>query len=196
MIGRGAKANSKKHSDYYNIRLEGAEPSGVYLDKIVWKKGDDMMEEEVNVVIIPTSEHGRPECKQAKMKELEAFDKFDVYEEVEDIGQERLSSRWVLTDKSTEEEKRVKARLVCRGFEEAVQIQADAPTGGRETLHILLALAASKSWKIKSGDVKNAYLQGTPLERDVYMEPPMEGSTSRKIWKLKKAVYGMNDAGR
>ena len=93
VIGRGAKANSKKHSDYYNIRLEGAEPSGVYLDKIVWKKGEDMMEEEVNVVIIPTSEHGRPECKHAKMKELEVFDKFDVYEEVEDIGQERLSSR-------------------------------------------------------------------------------------------------------
>ena len=130
------------------------------------------------------------------MKELEAFEKFDVYEEVEDTGQERLSSRWVLTDKSTGEEKRVKARLVCRGFEEAVQIQADAPTGGRETLHILLALAASKGWTIKSGDVKNAYLQGTPLERDVYMEPPMEGSTSGKIWKLKKAVYGMNDAGR
>ena len=101
MIGRGAKANSKRHSDYYNIRLEGAEPSGVYLDKIVWKKGDDMMEEEVNVVIIPTSEHGRPECRKAKVKELEAFDKFDVYKEVEDTGQERLSSRWVLTDKST-----------------------------------------------------------------------------------------------
>ena len=72
------------------------------------------------------------------MKELEAFKNFGVYEEVKDDGQERLSSRWVMTDKSTETERKVKARLVCRGFEEAVEVQADSPTGSKETLQMLI----------------------------------------------------------
>ena len=117
-------------------------------------------------------------------------------EEVEDHGQERLSSRWILTDKSTPTEVKVKARLVCRGFEENIQVQADSPTCSRETLHMLLALSATKEWKIKSGDVKNAYLQGEQLDREVFMEPPPEKNKPNTIWKLKKSVYGMNDAGR
>ena len=98
---------------------------------------------EVNVTLIPIKEHGREECVAAKKRELAAFDEFGVYEEVQDKGQEALSSRWVLTDKSTEKEKKVKARLVARGFEEKVKVQADSPTGSKETLHMLLTVAAT-----------------------------------------------------
>ena len=90
----------------------------------------------------------------------------------------------------------VKARLVCRGFEEMIKVQADSPTGNKETLRMVLALTASYGWQVKSGDVKNAYLQGEKLERDVFMEPPPEAKKNNTIWKLEKAVYGMNDAGR
>ena len=34
------------------------------------------------------------------------------------------------------------------------------------------------------------------MDRDVYKEPTPEQKKCGKIWKLKKAVYGMNDAGR
>ena len=78
---------------------------------------------------------------------------------MQDRGQEALSSRWILTDKSTEKEKKVKARLVARGFEEKVKVQADSPTGSKETLHMLLTVAVTKGWKIKSGDVKSVYLR-------------------------------------
>ena len=61
---------------------------------------------------------------------------------------------------------------------------------------MLLAVAATKEWKIKSGDVKNAYLQGEMIDREVYMEPPLEMKKNGVIWKLKKSVYGMNDVGR
>lgn len=60
-------------------------------------------------------------------------------------------------------EKKVKARLVCRGLEENVRVQGDSPTCSKETLHMLLALASTKGLKIKSGDVKNTYLQGEKL---------------------------------
>ena len=45
------------------------------------------------------------------------FEEFSVDEEMEDKGQEALSSRWVLTDKSMAVEK-VKARLMVRCFKE------------------------------------------------------------------------------
>jgi hypothetical protein len=198
VLGRGGKATSKLNSDYFNVRSEDKQEGGIHLKKTEWRFEDDGdgQEEEAMVALIPTKEHGTMECVMAKMRELEAFKEFEVYEEVKDEGQERLSSRWIMTDKSTAEEKKVKARLVCRGFEESVKVQADSPTGSKETLHMLLSIAATKDWKVKSGDVKNAYLQGELLDRDVFMEPPQEQKKPGNIWKLRKAVYGMNDAGR
>ena len=45
-------------------------------------------------------------------------------------------------------------------------------------------------------DVKSAFLHGTPLERDVYMEPPVECNKPGIVWKLRKTVYGLYDASR
>ena len=50
-------------------------------------------------VEIPVKEQNTPECNEAKHKEIENLVKFDVFEEVDDCGQERISSRWVLTQK-------------------------------------------------------------------------------------------------
>ena len=208
VLGRGGKASSKLNYDYFNLRKEDEQQSGVHLDKTEWRfnnaarnqlggvQEEEEDVEEANIALIPVKEHGRQECVEAKQKELQAFEDFGVYTEVEDQGQERLSSRWILTDKSTPQEVKIKARLVCRGFEETVEVQADSPTGSKETLHMLLCIAATKGWKIKSGDVKNAYLQGEKLDREVFMEPPIEKRKDNTIWKLQKSVYGMNDAGR
>ena len=198
VISRGGKASSKVNKDYFNVRVEG-EASGIYLDKVEWRKadaGEGEQEEEAMIGMIPAKEQRTPECEEAKRRELEAFKQFKVYEEVKDVGQERLSSRWIVTDKSTPTEKKIKARLVCRGFEELVKVQSDSPTGSKETLHMLLALAASNEWTVKSGDVKNAYLQGAQLDREVHMEAPPEVRKEGMVWRLNKAVYGMYDAGR
>ena len=85
-----------------------------------------------------------------------------------------ISSRWVVTEKSPQE---FKARLVVRGFEEEVYPHSDSPTASRESFKTFLALAAIQIFHIKNMDVKSAFLQGTPLDREVYMEPP---------WELKK----------
>ena len=39
-------------------------------------------------------------------------------------------------------------------------------------------------------DINSAFLQGKPIERDVYVKPSKEAHT-KKIWKLDATVYGL-----
>ena len=50
-------------------------------------------------VELPASEHGVPEVREAKMSEVNNLMDYDVFEEVEDKGQETISSRWIITAK-------------------------------------------------------------------------------------------------
>ena len=43
-------------------------------------------------------------------------------------------------------------------------------------------------------DIKTVFLQGNYLERDFLTQPPKEANAKGKIWRLKKCVYGINDA--
>jgi hypothetical protein len=90
-----------------------------------------------------------------------------------------------------------KARLAARGFEdhEVKNLQTDSPTCSKETIRIAIALMASKEWSCRTLDVKTAFLQGNPLEREVFLIPPKEAHTEN-IWKLNKAVYSLNEASR
>ena len=64
----------------------------------------------VYTVEIPTKEQNTLECNEAKHKEIENLVKFDVFEEVDDVGQERFSSRWVVTQKEKADGKRLRLR--------------------------------------------------------------------------------------
>lgn len=148
---------------------------------------------DIFAVNIPRNEQNSPECLEAKKEELTRLQEFGVYEEVPDQGQACISTKWVMVKKG----ERVKARLTARGFEEDIISAVDSPTIGKNCVRILLAIAASKHWTIKSTDVKSAFLQGQELQRDVYLQPPKEASTSKdQIWKLRRCLYGLNDAAR
>ena len=109
VVSRGGKATSKKNGDYFNIETN-SEQLGLHLNRVEWEyTNEGRNEEESLFAIIPEKDHGKPECIEAKQKELDSFKEFQVYDEVKDCGQERLSSRWVLTDKSTPLEKKTKA---------------------------------------------------------------------------------------
>ena len=88
-----------------------------------------------------------------------------------------------------------KAHLVARGFEdsEVKGRQTDSPTCSKESIHIVLAIIASKGWKCRMLDVKTAFLQGEQLDRNVYIKLPKEAETT-SVWKLRKCVYGLNVA--
>ena len=149
---------------------------------------------QVYMVTIPKNRHDDQDCMKAKEIELQKLQSFSVYDEVPDLGQTCISTRWVLWNKGKE----VRARLVARGFEEDTsRIEVDSPTVGKSTVRMVLAVAAAKHWIIKSTDIKSAFLQGNVLQRDVYIKPPKEANVSDGcVWKLSRCLYGLNDAAR
>jgi hypothetical protein len=132
----------------------------------------------------------------AKRSELDSWKHNEVFQEVSDIGQKCISTRWICTLKETSAGITPKARLVARGFEELYtsQIQKDSPTCTKESLKMMLAIMAQRHWKPYSMDIKTAFLQGHALERDIYIRPPKEAGCVGKVWHLKKCVYGLVDA--
>ena len=65
-----------------------------------------------------------------------------------------------------------------------------------ETVCLLLATAALENWDIEALDVKTAFLYGD-LDEEIYMQQP-EGfiikGQEHKVYKLKKAIYGLKQA--
>ena len=61
---------------------------------------------------------------------------------------------------------------------------------------LLLATAALENWDIEALDVKTAFLYGD-LDEEIYMQQP-EGfiikGQENKVYKLKKAIYGLKQA--
>ena len=151
---------------------------------------------DVNVAIVPKINHKNEQCLQAKEKELKSFHEFDVYELVKDVGQPRISTTWVVTEKNNGADTVVKARLVARGFQETTNIQADSPTCHKDSFRMFLLIAAYHDWNLESTDIKNAFLQGNQITREVFVEPPAEVKLKGYIWHLKKCIYGLQDASR
>nr|GEV48098.1 zinc finger, CCHC-type [Tanacetum cinerariifolium] len=94
-----------------------------------------------------------------------------------------------------------KARLVAKGYVQEQGIDFNevfAPVARIETVCLILALAAYHEWQVHHLDVKSAFLHGE-LKDEVYVTQPegfiQQGST-RKVYKLSKALYGLRQAPR
>ena len=115
---------------------------------------------------------------------------------MDNVGQDALSVRWVVTEKMKDNKPVIKARLVARGFEEdTLEFRKDSPTCSKEAVRLALTIAATNNWDCHTLDVKVAYLQGDKIERVVHLRPPPEFNCG-SLWKLKKTVYGLCDAAR
>ena len=81
-----------------------------------------------------------------KSDEMQKWRDMDVYEEVENVGQPWISSRWVLTEKMKGSAMVRKARLCVRGCEEdQSQMKTDSPTCQKESLRLLLLCSSLKA---------------------------------------------------
>ena len=70
--------------------------------------------------------------------------------------------------------------------------QADRQTDRQEPSHKRIALVGGPAGPYRP---KTAFLQGGEIEREVYITPPKEaGVDPGSVWKLKKTIYGLQDA--
>ena len=74
--------------------------------------------------------------------------------------------------------------------------QLDSPTASKESFKMLMAVAANSGFKLASVDIRVAFLQSKVLDREVFIEPPSDVKKQGWIWKLRKPLYGLDDALR
>lgn len=114
-----------------------------------------------------------------------------------------IGVKWVFKTKLNErgEVDKFKARLVAEGFHQTYGIdfhEVFAPVAIWDTIRVILSLAAQRGWRVFQLDVKSAFLHGE-LKEDVYIEQPKgfeSEEESEKVYKLKKALYGLRQAPR
>ena len=130
----------------------------------------------------------------------------DVYDEVatstvdDNVLREAIPTKWVHRKTGTG----VRSRIVAKGYTEKIEDEDSvyASTPMFTTLRTLLALQMSQpNWVARLGDVSTAFLHA-PIakdnegkQRDVYLWPPRELCPQQdKLWRLKKAMYGLRSS--
>ena len=181
------------------------------LTKIKWLRAKEIVPQEADAVLfaeqigaelalINFSKASSNEEEVAIAKEIEQWQKFDVYEEVDKRqfpNQEVINCRWVINEKVKAEGTVVKARLVIKGFQETSPPVADSPTASKSVTRIFIALANLYKYKFVGLDVRAAFLQSEPLDRLILVKPPKGYRTDdNTVWRLKKPVYGLKDGAR
>ena len=185
-----------KHGNWVNVHVSGEEnPCSINWDDISeWR---EIEETEEQVMFLTGDDELRQDVVDAKEKEVVNLIENDVFEEVKDVGQSCISCKWVITSKVKNDAEIVKARLVARGFKEKTNTaRTDSPTCSRQSLRMSFVTASTMAWPIRSLDITSAFLQGNGIKRDVFLKPPPEASCEGLIWKLKRCIYGLNDAPR
>ena len=115
-----------------------------------------------------------------------------------------MSMRWVLTRKASGD---AKARLVVLGFQapNITEVETSSPTMSKVARHLILSIAASMKFKIKSGDVTSAFLQtGISLEDEelsVWAPPELAAMFGAepgdvRALRVREAFYGLCHAPR
>ena len=177
-------------------------------------------EKELPWKVIPESEHqGFREAEDKQFREHlhhQALDPISL-EESRAIRQRVdpsriLSSRFAYKDKNWARRKldeslpwKHKARLVIGGHRDpdVHMLQTDAPTINRLSVLTLLQLVASKrakeGWSASAGDIEAAFLNGDPLERELYLAQPRTGLAGlhpEQLLRITKGVFGLPDSPR
>ena len=174
---------------------------GAYTKRIFFTAVTNYHEEQVFVVNIPRSRHTEPACIAAKQKELRDYEHYEVFDVVDYPDSDNIiSTEWVLVEKEKLDGTKVtKARLCLRGDQERAlhSIPRESPTVNKISVKLLVTLAVSQGWQIRSCDVERAFLQSDQIEREVFVRPPPEMKLPRgKVLQLKKTAYGLVDASR
>ncbi|KAI3684714.1 hypothetical protein L6452_33939 [Arctium lappa] len=141
---------------------------------------------------------------EAMQEELLQFKLQDVWDLVDlPKGQRAIGTKWVFRNKRDERGIVIKnkARLVAQGYTQEEGIDYEevfAPVARIEAIRLFLAYASYMKFKVYQMDVKSAFLYGS-IEEEVYVcQPPgfENPSYTDRVYKLKKALYGLYQAPR
>ena len=148
------------------------------------------------VVFIPKDQWDKPFVVEAKEKEITNFRKYGAFIEVPDIGQARMTAAWIITEKLYGDVLGAKARIVVHGNQERTeeQIMSDSPTVSKPTLRLQFTLAVQMGWECVMADITSAFLQSDNIDRELYVQPPKDVVEPGVIWRLRKPMYGLEDA--
>jgi hypothetical protein len=143
-------------------------------------------------------DHKHPDVIEAKNNEIRHLQDFDTFKEVKDTGQTKVGSRWVVTGKEKHDGQntKYKARLVAKGYQKTIKPQADSPTALNKSFKIFNALLVNEDFKMQAIDVRAAFLQSNEIDREIYLESSKDIKKEGIIWKIKKPLYGFDDASR
>ena len=164
ILGRADKAGGR-HKFWFNVEyVEPANLTGkqesIDFSKVYWDKV------EINTVFMTATEDV---LEKARTEEYKKLSFWDVFEEIQDNGQQQFSSRWLYSEKN---DGKVKARLVARGFEdvERSNLVKNSSTCSRDAFRAFLGVASTMSkWIFGSLDVKSVFLQGTRIKKSVIL---------------------------
>lgn len=118
-------------------------------------------------------------------------------------GAKPIGLKWVFKLKRNADGSinKYKSRLVAKGYVQRHGIDFDevfAPVARVETIRILVNLAAANGWEVHHLDVKTAFLHGESKETVYVLQ--LEGFEKKgeegKVYKLRKALYGLRQAPR
>ncbi|GLU01768.1 hypothetical protein SLE2022_190540 [Rubroshorea leprosula] len=144
------------------------------------------------------------EWKTAMQEELNMFEKNATWKLVDrPTNKNVIGVKWVykVKLKSDGSLNKCKARLVVKGYSQLAGIdftETFALVARFDTIRLLFAMAAQKSWLIYQLDVKSAFLKGE-LKEEIYVEQPdgyVKKGAEHKVYLLKKALYGLKQAPR
>jgi Reverse transcriptase (RNA-dependent DNA polymerase) len=136
--------------------------------------------------------------RAAKVKEETGIDNQRTWVHAPDYKGPTVKSRWAFrVSREPDGSIKFRARIVAKGFSERRGIdyfETFAPTVSLKSLLVLLHLAASRDWEIRSIDIGNAYLEAD-LDTEIHMELPPEPGQPRRVVRLLKSLYGLKQAG-
>ncbi|KAJ9553579.1 hypothetical protein OSB04_017624 [Centaurea solstitialis] len=141
---------------------------------------------------------------EAMQEELLQFVLHHVWDLVDlPRGHRVIGTKWIFRNKKDERGIVIKnkARLVAQGYTQEEGIDYDdvfAPVARIEAIRLFLAFALYKRFKVYQMDVKSAFLYGK-IEEEVYVcQPPgfEDPKFPDKVYKLRKALYGLHQAPR
>ena len=72
--------------------------------------------------------------------------------------------------------------------------QSDSPTASKDSFKLLMAVGANNNFKLAYAEIRAAFLQSKMLDRDFFEKLPDDIKKPGIIWRLRKPLYGLDDA--